>query len=218
LGERIISGKIKPALAALCIIFIITAAALIVYYNSVMDDKNIQISVLQTQVDSLNVEVDRLNATIQKLNTELDQKNRQVSNLNSQITSLNNQIAGLNSQINDLTSQISNLTSQVTNKPNLIAESFTVEDDRSSIPYNLHIAGRVNNTGGSTAYNAFLHVVAFNAEGLAIDDFYYFGGITGHMSLGLDFRLNYTGSPIQRWSISPIWTDKLTTVSNGSFS
>jgi hypothetical protein len=136
---------------------------------------------------------------------------------NDEIISLNNQIASLNSQISELNSQIDDLTSQIANKPKIVVDGLTVEDDRSSSPYNLHIYGFVNNTGGSTAYNAFLHVVALNAEGVAIDTYHYFGGITGGMRLGLNFRLNYTGSPIESWLITPIWTDELIIPLSGTF-
>jgi hypothetical protein len=101
------------------------------------------------------------------------------------------------------------LTNQIASKPIIVVDGLTVEDDRRSIPYNLHIYGRVNNTGGGTAYNAFLYIVTFNAEGVAIDTHHYFAGITGGMSLGLDFRVNYTGSPIESWVIMPLYTDKL---------
>lgn len=188
-----------------------------VYYTSVIGDRDCQISNLETEVARLNAEVNTLNATIQKLNNEIAQKNNLLAQKNDEISSLNQQIISLNSQMAELNSQIDDLTSQIANKPKLVVDGLTVEDDRSSIPYNLHIYGFVNNTGGSTAYNAFLHIVAFNAEGLAIDTYHYFAGITGGMHLGLNFRVNYTGSPIESWAITPIWTDDLIIPLSGTF-
>jgi len=174
----------------------------VAYFTSIINDSDPQILSLEAEVARLASETDRLNATVQSLNVDIAQKNNEINNLNYEINSLNSQIAELNSQIDDL-------NNQVANQPKLVLDSYTVEDDRSSVPYNLHIICRVNNTGGSTAYNALLHVTAFNAEGLAISDYYDFTGITAKMTAGFDFRMNYTGSAITAWSITPIWTDGL---------
>jgi len=74
-------------------------------------------------------------------------------------------------------------------------KNLTVTDDRGKNNYYLYIRGIMNNTG-PTLYGAFLHVTAYNKEGIAIDKFYPFGGMSGHSTLGLDFRLPYSGSPI----------------------
>lgn len=84
-------------------------------------------------------------------------------------------------------------------------------DERVILPYRLHISGFLNNTGGGTAYNAYLHVVAYNNESLAVDSNYNFGGMTPHVMLGLDFTLNYEGSPIDNCTITPFYTDHLPT-------
>lgn len=121
------------------------------------------------------------------------------------------------SVVADKDRQIDDLKSQIANKPKIVVEGLTVEDDRLRVPYNLHIYGRVNNTGGSIAYNAFLHILAFNTEGVAIDTYQGFGGIIGGMDLGLDFRLDYIGSPIKSWYITPIWTDEPIMPLEGTF-
>jgi hypothetical protein len=214
LGETSIMSKMKPVFIAICVIFVVIVAGLVVYYNPIINDKDNQINALLFQASSLKAEENRLHATVNDLNTELDQKDNQTSILNSQINSLNDQITALITQIGVLNSS---LASQDVKEPNLTIESLAVEDVRSATPYNLHFVCMVNNTGGTTAYNAFLHVTAFNQEGLAIDSFQNFGGITGHMSLGLNFKMNYTGSPIKSWSITPIWSDTIVTGSSGSF-
>jgi hypothetical protein len=115
------------------------------------------------------------------------------------------------------TSVIDDLNSQIANKPKIVIDGLTVEDYRRSTVHNLHIYGLVNNTGGGIAYNGFLQILAFNAEGVAIDTYYDFGGITGGMSLNLDFILDYTGSPIESWTITPIWNDEIPTPLDGTF-
>ena len=82
-----------------------------------------------------------------------------------------------NSKISDLNSQISNLNNVIANIPtaHLVASLSITEmlgNDSNSmgkptpIPYNyLYITGSVNNTAEATAYNAGLHVVAYDATG-----------------------------------------------------
>jgi septal ring factor EnvC (AmiA/AmiB activator) len=209
---NIMSRKIVIILAALCIIFIVSTASSIFYYNSILNGKNQQISSLQKEVEEvapLNAQIDSLNATIQQQNSQIVQKNEALD-------TLNNKIIELNSQITDLNSQINSLNSQVGNQSNLVIDSINVTDERFGTIYYLHIACRINNTGTATAYNALLHVMAFNAEGTAIDDYHSFGGLTGGMSIRLDFVVNYTGSPINSWIVSPIWTSQLSTPSTGT--
>jgi hypothetical protein len=52
-----------------------------------------------------------------------------------------------------------------------------------------------------------LHIIAYNKEGLAVDSNYEFGGMTGHITLGLDFKLNHTGSQIDNCTITPFYYD-----------
>lgn len=92
-------------------------------------------------------------------------------------------------------------------KPYIITSNVTAQDYRSSLSSSLHISGWVNNTGDGTAYNALLHVVAMNQEGKAIDNYYSFTGITPHMSLGVGYSFNYTGSPVINCTITPVYTD-----------
>ncbi len=179
--------------------------------------KDDEISALKARVASLQAEVDQLNSRIQALTAEIEAKDKQISELTSQINALNSQVAELNTQIVDLNAQIAILSEQSNKEPNLVVGNLVVEDDQNSTPSNLHITCRVYNTGGSTAYNAFLHVTALNAEGQAVNYMHSFTGITAYMDLGLDFRANYTGSPITSWSVDPIWTDKAQTGESSPF-
>ena len=191
---------------ALCAVLIITASALVVYYGSVVGEKDQQISSLGDEVARLNTEVNALNSTVKTLNETLAQKNSLIEQQNNEISDFNNQITSLNSQIAAL------------QELSIDASGLTVEDLRGTSSYALHIYGRVNNPSEAIAYNAVLHVMAFNAEGLAIDNYHYFGGITGGMSVGLDFIIEYTGSPIESWQITPIWTNQMVMPVNGTFS
>ncbi|MGZ4850608.1 MAG: hypothetical protein ACXV2C_04430, partial [Candidatus Bathyarchaeia archaeon] len=105
--------------------------------------------------------------------------------------------------------QPTNTTNPDSSKPNIITTGLNATDGRVILPYRLHISGRLNNTGGDTAYNAYLHIIAYNKEGLAVDSNYEFGGMTGHITLGLDFKLNYTGSQIDNCTITTFYYDHL---------
>ena len=202
----------KLAFVTLCVVFAVGMAGTIIYYNYVLSDRDVQISALNAEVASLASQVIQLNNTVIELNAQIGPKNTQISNLNSQIANLNSEIAELNAQI-------ANLTAQEANKPNIVVQNLNVQDNRGISSNSLHVSATVTNTGGSTAYGAYLHVVALNAEGKAIDEMHSFTGITPNVHLGLDFSLNYTGSAIQSWSVTPVWNGGTgeTTHSNNTF-
>ncbi len=98
-----------------------------------------------------------------------------VNDRNSKIELMNSQIANLNSQISDLKGQVANLNGRVTNltSANLVTALGINEvqydsghDIANPAPFNhLYIAGSVTNMGEGTAYNAGLHVAAYDANG-----------------------------------------------------
>jgi hypothetical protein len=116
---------------------------------------------------------------------------------NSKIASLNGQIANLDSKVSNLKGQVANLSSQIINlygSANLVTALGVTE-----VPYNspnnfpspllynhLFIAGSVTNTGTGTAYNAGLHVVAYEAN----------GKVEVNMTVPLVGNVNVTGGEI----------------------
>jgi outer membrane murein-binding lipoprotein Lpp len=92
-----------------------------------------------------------------------------VNDRDSKIESMNSQIANLNSEILNLKEQVTNLTTA-----NLVTALGITEVFGDSIPnpnsYNhLYIEGSVNNTGLGTAYNAGLHIVAYDDDILVVN-------------------------------------------------
>ncbi len=94
----------------------------------------------------------------------IDQQYATMTNLSTQINSLNNQVSDLNNQIAGLKGQM---------LPNLVT-ALGVSEILSNSTYNtnnpttfnhLYISGTVTNKGLSTAYNAGLHVVAYDVTG-----------------------------------------------------
>lgn len=90
-----------------------------------------------------------------------------VSTQNSKIANLNIQIANLNSQISNLTAQVADLTNAyIVTALGATEIPYNSPHNGYAQPYNhLYITGSVTNTGESTAYNAGLHVVAYNSTG-----------------------------------------------------
>ncbi len=95
-----------------------------------------------------------------------------VNDKNSQIESMNSQIASLNSQISNLKNQVANFYEQVTNltTANLVTalgtNQVTWDGLANPSPHNhLYIQGSVTNVGKGTAYNAGLHVIAYDSKG-----------------------------------------------------
>jgi hypothetical protein len=95
---------------------------------------------------------------------------------NNQISSISNEIANLTAEISSLNSQLANLKANLTSS-HLVSSVTTKEYDWLSIleegggayPYNfVEITGSVTNTGGGTAFNAGLHVLAYDAGGNAL--------------------------------------------------
>jgi hypothetical protein len=49
-----------------------------------------------------------------------------------------------------------------------------------------------------------------------MDKYYSFGGMTGHVMLGVGFSYNYSGDPIDNCTMTPVYTDILTTLNSTS--
>ena len=158
-----------------------------------------------------------------------------VNSINSKIASLNTQIANLinlNNEIKNLNSQISSLKGQITNltTANLVTAIEVAEEPINDRPFtfdHLYIAGSVANTGGGTAYNAGLHVVAYG-DGLVLVNMtvplvggtygtdsatdIFGNGSTQLGSLGsgqnvtISILIFHEGT-VNNWTVTPVWTN-----------
>ena len=149
------------------VLFVSTLAGTIVYYNGIVNDRNSRIALL----------------------------NSQIANLNGQISNLKIQVANLTGQITNLTSANLVTTLNVTelsNNSDLVQmfPQFPV----ASVPGSLWINGSITNTGHVTAYNAGLHVIAYNNGALEINmTVPLANGVFGTDSTTNAFILNHTG-------------------------
>ncbi len=160
---------------------------------------------------------------------------------NNILNEKNSKIALLNSQIPNLNSQISNLKNQVTNltSPNLVTTITTQEIPEFSpeypggphytTPFNfVQITGTVTNTGGGTAFNAGLHVVGYDLNGVLVANITvplgsgYFGSdnatdaySTGTSQLGrldsgqianINENIVHEGAAYN-WTVRPVWSN-----------
>jgi len=99
---------------------------------------------------------------------------------------------------------------QGSDKPYVVIYDFTARDYRRLLPYSLQISGKVNNQGEGTAYNGFVHVVAMNSEGIAIDENYSFSKLPPHTGAILEFPLHYNSSlVITNCTITLVYSDTL---------
>jgi len=147
---------------------------------------------------------------------------------NSEIASLNNKITNLNTKISNLTVQLTNLTSA-----NLVTIALGVTE----VPYNsqislnsalppdnyLYITGLVTNTGDGIAYNAGLHVIAYDATGtleinttvpltagtVYIDSSLPLGNLVGGQNATIEIVLYHEGT-VTNWTVTPVWTNTQT--------
>jgi hypothetical protein len=165
-----------------------------------------------------------------------------VNDRDTKIESMNSQIASLNSQLSDFEGIVENLSGVVTNftTANLVTALGATEVPKNSshnLPsvhlYNhLYISGSVINIGKGTAYNAGLHVVAYDINGgLRINMTFPLGG--GIAAFGTDARIiEYLGGSsstvlgslpggettridiaifhedtVSNWTVTPVWTN-----------
>jgi hypothetical protein len=149
-----------------------------------------------------------------------------VNQKDSEISSLNNQIANLTSQISSLNDEIANLTTANLNASLVVGEY----SDTTNF---LNLDGSVANVGEGTAYNAGLHVIAYDAQGvlqinatvpLAFEETFtnpygnweagsgLIGGshsvtsLNGGQTAQIRLNIDHAGT-VTNWTITPVWTN-----------
>ena len=204
-----IKSKAIPVLVV-AILFVSAIAGTAFYYNGIVDGGNSKIALMRSNI----------------------------ANLINEITDLNNEIINQSSEIANLNSQISNLNGQVTKltSPNLVTalginEILSNSSSGGTLaPYNhLEISGTVTNVGESTAFNAGLHIVAYDANGeleinmtVPLDNGGSFGTDaateaygTSSLQLGnsaswqvstISIAIYHEGT-VTNWTLTPVWTN-----------
>jgi hypothetical protein len=244
------SKKAIMAVVAISLILASAVSGILVYYNGVVNEKNSKITSLNNQIASLNGEVSNLtaqSANLGALQANLTAANTEIANLTSQNLNLNNEIQNLKGQAANLESQLANLSSQVAilTTANIVTAlgireiptTYQIDVGTTqylSAPYNhLYIAGSVTNSGAGTAFNAGLHVVAIDANGvLQINMTVPFdnGGaqfgadantrsyatqtaaallltsLTGTVTALININIFHEGF-VSNWTVSPVWTN-----------
>jgi outer membrane murein-binding lipoprotein Lpp len=203
--------KIAPKIFVVTLIFAIIFAGVISSYSFVIIIQDYKIASLNTQVQNLNSEIENLTNQIPTLQDE------QTTNLTAAYLA-----SGLKA----------NLTT-VSQGKEIITSNYAATK---SIPYNyFYISGSVTNTGNGTAFEAGLHVIAYDVYDKStrdIDMTLPFGGTFGTddainayvaKSQGgtSSFQLESLGSgqtktiniqifhegTVSNWIVTPVWTN-----------
>ena len=134
-------NKNKKIIVASVLLVAVLFAGTILYYNNAVSFRDSELVTLHSVTD---------------------QQSATIGDLSSQVNSLNNQIADLNSQINSLKNRmVANLVTAL--GASEVQSNSTYNADNPTTFNRLYISGTVTNEGLETAYNAGLHVVAYDA-------------------------------------------------------
>ncbi len=149
----------------------------------------------------------------------------------------NNKVSNLNSQISNLKAQLKKLTTANLTTALGIAEVIPNNSGNKGNPTkfnNLYITGSVANTGQSTAYNAGLHVVAYDAIGKVeinmtvpmdydatfgtdaatnayVSSIYQtsllqLGNLYSEQNVSIAIAIYHEGT-VTNWTVTPVWTN-----------
>jgi len=194
--------NVAIGVGVLCVVLLIALAYSVTTYTSMLQNKDAQISALDTQIANLGGQPDP--------NLGASDIDAQIANLQNQIADLQNQLTQKNADIDSLNAQIASLNSQINNlkAPKLISVNLKAEDTRPwlSTPY-VHVYGYVVNVGTNTAYNAKVHVVLYQSGNVIAKDTYVdLGSIGGESSKSVDTNVYYEGSEITDQTVTLEWT------------
>lgn len=110
----------------IAVIFISAFTGIIVYYNGVINNKDSQIALLNTQNTNLNNQIANLNSQIANLNSQINSLNSQVANLNGQLTSQNVKVSGSISEIDPEAIHFTSTTTSVTTTTWITGNTYSV--------------------------------------------------------------------------------------------
>ena len=223
--RRVVGRNVAIALGIVCILLIAGLGGAMAYYTMTINDKNSKIDSINAQlaaitgnntntnateiIDQLHANITKLTNEKNQLQTRLDGNKNAATNYandhsytNEQYQNLQNQISSLNAQVTSLQSQIADLQA-----PSLVRINLGESDNRPFLrtPY-LHIQSAITNVGTNTAYNCKLHVVLYQGATITKDTFVLLGTISGRAGISSTNDVQYSGSALTGWTITPQWT------------
>jgi hypothetical protein len=132
----------------------------------------------------------------------------------AQVSDLQTQQAAAQQQIGNLQGEKETLQKQIDqqNAPRIVTR-LGVRDIRSSPALNhpwsnkirLYIDGDVWNIGADTAMNCYLNVTLYQNNVVANQSLIRLGTISGASSVHVAYNIHYSGDPLTRWTIIPIY-------------
>jgi len=177
------------------------------------------------------------NGALNSKNSKINSQNNEIANENGEIANLTSQVTNLKSQLANVTAQLSNLNSKLANLPsaNLVGHLLIFDNPKNltGTTAMLTISGSVTNIGEVTAYNAGLHVVAYDVYGtlqinatvpLAYEETFSnpFGTSTTGGGIGGSYEVTilqsgdsaqillniyHGGNTVTIWTVTPVWTN-----------
>jgi cell division protein FtsL len=90
-SKKMVRGSVAVALGIICIVLIAGFGGAMLYTVTLLNDKNNQIDLLNTQISSKDSQISQLNTQISDQNSTISSLNSQISQLNATVLSLLNQ-------------------------------------------------------------------------------------------------------------------------------
>ena len=186
--KKLVGRSVAIALGIACIILLAGIGGVLAYYTMTINNKNTTYDSYASSHSHTNTEFNSLNTTYQDYAGSHAHSDSEYNSLSSQNTNLQNQIANLEA-------------------PNLVRINLGESDNRPWLgtPY-LHIQSAITNVGTNTAFNCKLHVVLYQGATIAKDTYVLLGTISGGAGISTTNDVQYSGSALTGWTITPQWT------------
>jgi uncharacterized protein YpmS len=233
--KKVVGGKVVIALAIMCIVLVGGLGASIASYTTIINSKDKTHQDYVSTHSHTNDEYNSLNAAYNGYmgtHTHSDsQYNDYVANHNIANTEYNSLNASYNDYMGTHTHSDSQYNAYVADHhytdeefnsaltaPRLVTVNMT-GDDNGPVAMDplsplfgtsaFHVYGYVLNVGPNAAYNAEIHVVAYQlGGGKAIDTYITLNTMRGYSWTQVDSNFFYTGDSLISWTITPQWTTK----------
>jgi hypothetical protein len=225
--KKVVGGKVVIALAIMCIVLLGGLGASIASYTSIINskDKTNQDYVsthshTDTEYNSLNTAYTGYMGTHTHSDSEYNNYVAEYNSLNTAYTGYMGTHTHADSEYDAYVADHHYTDEQLNSAqtaPRLVTVNMTADDNGPVTvdPYSpqygystFHVYGYVLNAGPNTAYNAEIHVVAYQlGGGKAIDTYITLNAMRGYSWTQVDSTFVYTGlDALISWTITPQWT------------
>jgi hypothetical protein len=207
--KKLVGRSVAIALGIACIILLAGIGGVLAYYTMTINNKNTTYDSYASSHYHTNTEFNSLNTTYQDYAGSHTYSDSEYNSLQSTYNNYQSTHSHTDSEYDSLSSQNTNLQNQIASleAPNLIRINLGESDNRPWLgtPY-LHIQSAITNVGTNTAFNCKLHVVLYQGATIAKDTYVLLGTISGRAGISTTNDVQYSGSALTGWTITPQWT------------